>query len=250
MQPYLTLVRRELAGYFVSLIGYVVMAGVLFLLALGMMMVLETLNGQPIDVSVLELFYDSPFFWLILLVACPVITMRTFALEKYSGTYETLMTTPVSDIQVVLAKFTGALTFYLVTWLPLLGYPYVLRHYSADPAAVQTGPLASVFLGIFLVGCLYVSMGVFASSLTRSQLLAAMNAFLLGIVLFLLSFLPRMIQPKPGWQSDLFNHISMFKHMEDFVRGVVDLRPIVFYLSLTVMFLFLTLKVVESRRWK
>ena len=250
MQAYWTLVRRELGSYFVSLVGYAVMAGVLFLLGLSLSMLVSSLNGQPIDVPVVELFYDTAFFWLILLIACPVITMRTFALEKFTGTYETLMTTPVSDVQVVLAKYTGAMIFYVVAWLPILGYPALLRHYSVNPAAVQSGPLGGLFLGVFLIGSLYVSMGCFASSLTRSQLLAAMNAFLLGVVVFLLSFLPRMFPPQPGWQSRVFTHISLFEHMHDFVRGVIDTRQIVFYVSLTVFFLFLTLKVVEGRRWK
>ena len=79
---------------------------------------------------VTELFYATPFFWLILLLAAPVITMRLFAQEKFSGTFETLMTTPVSDLQVVLAKFTAALLFYLVMWLPLLACMFVVRHYT------------------------------------------------------------------------------------------------------------------------
>lgn len=250
MQAYLTLVRRELGAYFVSLTGYVVVAGMLLLMGLSFSLLLKSLNAEPFDQPITEVFYNTGFFWLILLLASPVITMRSFAQEKYSGTYETLMTAPVSDLQVVLAKFTGALVFHLLAWLPLLAYPFILRKYASDPIVVAPGPLASTFLGIFLLGCLYMSLGCLASSLTRSQIIAAMNAFALGIALFLVSFLSLLEPLRSGWQYQVINHVSMLGHMRDFTRGVVDTRHIVFYASLTGLFLFLNLKVVESRRWK
>ncbi|MEW6303196.1 MAG: ABC transporter permease [Verrucomicrobiota bacterium] len=250
MQAYLTLVRRELGSYFISLTGYVVIAGVLLLMGASLVLLLESLNGQPVDVPVMELFYETQFFWLILLLATPLITMRSFAHEKFAGTYETLMTTPVSDAQVVLAKFTGTMVFYLLAWVPLLTYPALLRHYSTDPLAVDAGPVGSTFLGIFLLGMLYIAMGCFASSLTRSQILAATNAFALGICLFMASFLTRILPLREGWQTKALTHISIIEHMRDFVRGIVDTRHIVFYVSLTAFFLFLTLKVVEARRWR
>jgi ABC-2 type transport system permease protein len=250
MQTFVTLVRRELGAFFVSLTGYAVMAGVLFLLGLSMTLTLASLNKSPIASPIIEVFFDTAFFWIIILLAAPVITMRSFAYERGTGTYETLMTTPVSDLEVVLAKFTGNLIFFLLTWLPLLAYPLLLKRYTPDAAAVSTGPLSTTFLGIFLLGCLFMSMGIFASSLTRSQILAAMNAFALGLCLFFLSFLSKMIPLGDGWASKLAAHISMFDHMHDFVRGYVDTRQLTFYLSLTVLFLYLTLKVVESRRWK
>ncbi len=250
MQTYLTLVRRELGTYFISLTGYVVIAAVLLLMGLSLTLVLTSVNSQPISMPIMEVFYETLFLWIILLLISPIITMRTFAQERNSGTFETLMTTPVGDLQVVLAKFSGALIFYLLTWLPLLGYPWILRHYTTDPQAVDAGPVASTFLGIFLLGALYMSLGCFASSITRSQIIAAMNAFVMGLGLFLLSFLTRMLPPKPGWPTKIFSQISMVDHMHDLVRGIVDVRAIVFYVSLTVLFLFLTLKVVEARRWK
>lgn len=250
MQTFITLVRRELGTYFNSPVGYVVIGAVLFLLGLSLAMMLDSLNAQAVSMPVMELFYKTAFFWIILQLAAPIITMRSFAAEKNSGTFETLMTTPVSDWQVVLAKFTGTMVFYNLVWLPLLGYPWLLRHYTSDPRAIDSGPMGSTFLGIFLIGGLYMSLGCFASSLTRSQIIAAMNAFVVGICLFLLSFLSTMLPARPGWQTMLFSHISMLDHMHDFVRGIVDVRPLVFYVSLTVLFLYLTLKVVESRRWK
>jgi ABC-2 type transport system permease protein len=173
-----------------------------------------------------------------------------FALEKFSGTYETLMTTPVTDMQVVLAKFVGAMLFYMILWLPLLGCLFVLRYYSASETGMDAGSVGGTFLGICLLGCLFISMGCFASSLTRSQMVAAMVSLAVGFSLFLLSVLADRLPAVTPWQMDLIKHLALFDQMHDFSRGVVDSRPIVFYLSLTLMFLFLTLRAVESRRWK
>jgi ABC-2 type transport system permease protein len=250
MQPFLTLVRRELSAYFVSLTGYLVIAGVLVLMGMSFSILLESLNAQPFDQPITEVFYNTGFFWLILLLVVPVVTMRSFAQEKATGTFETLMTAPVDDVEVVLAKFTGALTFFLLMWLPLLAYPFVLRRYATDPVLVAWGPLASTFLGILLIGCLFVAAGCFASSLTRNQLIAATVSFAIGMVMFLLGFLALLEPLQTGWQHQLASHISMIEHMRDFSRGVIDTRHVVLYLTLTVFFLFLNVKVVESRRWK
>jgi ABC-2 type transport system permease protein len=250
MQPFLTLVRRELGMCYVSLIGYVIVAAIQFLLGLSFVIVLRALVNKPFDVPVTEAFFNNGLFWLVMLLAPPIITMRTFAQEKSSGTYETLMTTPVGDAQVVLAKFTGALCFFMSAWLPLLAYPFLLKRFSVDLSQVDTGALGGTFLGIFLFGSLYIALGCFASSLTRNQIIAAMNAFVIGLGLFLLGYLTHILPPKPGWQSAVLQHVSMIEHMKDFTRGMVDTRQVVFYLSLTALFLFLTLKVVESRRWK
>ncbi len=249
MRVWATLVRRELSGYFVSWTGYVIIATVVFLCGLSFTIVLRGLNVGETDKPITELFY--PFFlWLILLLASPVITMRSFAHEKFTGTFETLMTTPVSDLQVVLAKFSGAMFFYLLMWSPLLVCIFVVRHFTNEPTLLDPGTLASTLVGITMLGALYISLGCFASSLTRSQIIAAMFALAMGVSLYLLSFLSYALEGQAGWPSKVFGHVSLNEHMQDFARGVVDTRPLIFYSSLTVLFLFLTLKSVESRRWK
>lgn len=250
MSHYFVLVRRELASFFASVTGYVIIAMVALLLGVSFSVLLEALNREPTDMPVTDLFYKTFYFWLVLLISAPVITMRTFALEKSSGTYETLMTTPVSDVAVVLAKFTGSLIFYLIMWVPLAVCIAVVRAYSSDPSAVDPGPMASTLLGILLVGALYISLGCFASALTRSQIIAAMTSFALGIALFLLSFLSYLGASASGWKKTLIEQLSMVDHMQEFVRGVVDTRYVVFYASLTACFLFFTVKAVESRRWR
>ena len=128
MQAYWALVWRELGSFFKSWTGYIIIAGVMFLLGFSFWSMLEGLNSEPTPVPITQLFYETLYFWLILIVVAPLITMRSFALEKSSGTYETLMTTPVGDAQVVLAKFTGALLFYLILWLPLLACVGIVRY--------------------------------------------------------------------------------------------------------------------------
>lgn len=250
MQAYLTLTRRELAGFFVSLAGYVTIAAVVLLMGQSFITMLLQLQVDATPVPVTQLFYSTAYFWLILLLACPVITMRLFAAEKFTGTFETLMTAPVSDLQVVMAKFTAAMVFYMVMWLPSLACVLVLRRYTNHLEVFDGGLLGSTFLGIFLLGGLFMSLGCFASALTRNQITAAMISFALGFSLFLLSFLADRLQIAAAWLSDVISQVALMDHMNDFARGIVDTRHVVFYVTLTFLFLFLTLRVVESRRWK
>jgi ABC-2 type transport system permease protein len=250
MRVYWTLVRRELGGYFLSWTGYVVIAVVLLLIGSSFSNLMAALNEEATDRPLTEVFYSTYYFWLILLLGAPVITMRVFAQEKASGTFETLMTTPVSDLQVVLAKFSGAMIFYLLMWLPLLPCLFIVRYYTGEQAVLDAGAVGGTFLGIFLLGCVYVALGCFASSLTRSHLVAVMVGLAAGISFFLLSFLSLLFTSRGGWKGQFFTHVGLIEHMKDFASGVVDTRPVVLCLSLTVFFLFLTLKVVESRRWK
>jgi len=250
MQAYLTLVWRELGSFFKSWTGYIIIAGVMFLLGFSFCSMLRGLNAQSTPVPVTQLFYDTLYFWLVLLVVSPLITMRSFAQEKSSGTYETLMTTPVGDVQVVLAKFTGALLFYMILWVPLFACVLVVRYYTNEPTAFDPATIGTTYLGIFLLGCLYMSLGVLASSVTRSQLISAMVSFAAGITLFMLSFLSSAAASKTGWEAQMMAHVGLMEHMRDFAQGIVDTRPVILYLSTTAFFLFLSWKTVESRRWK
>jgi ABC-2 type transport system permease protein len=250
MRAYWTLTRRDLAGYFLSLTGYVVIAATTFLVGLSFVDLLKALKQEPTAMPVTELFYVTWYFWLILLLTTPVITMRLFALEKFSGTFETLMTTPVSDLEVVLAKFSAALIFYALMWLPLLGCVWLVRHYSSGQAALDAGTLGGTFLGILLLGGLFISLGCCASSLTRSQMVAAILTLVLSVSLFLLSVLAEQTQTQDTWQAQVLACFALARQMHDFTRGIVDTQPVVLFVSLTFFFLFLTLRIVESRRWK
>ncbi len=250
MQVFLSLTRRELAAYFLSLVGYVLIAVAVLQMGLGFFVLLTKLQADSTPVPLNELFFDTPFFWMILLISTPVITMRLFALEKSSGTFETLMTAPVSDLQVVLAKFFAAVFFYIVMWLPLLLCFLILRHYSSDPSALDLHVLGTTFAGITLIGLLFLSAGTLASAITSSQIIAAILALGLGLALFMVSFLGDHVPLQQQWVGDVLSYINMREHMIDFARGVVDTRHVAFYLSSTVFFLIATYRAVESRRWK
>lgn len=250
MTALFTLTRRELATFFVSFTGYVIIAAATFLVGLSFIVLLSKLGTDASPMPVTEMFYSTYFFWLLLLLAAPIITMRLFALEKSSGTFETLMTTPVRDLHVVLAKFVAAMLFYVVMWLPMLGCLALVQRYSTQPGGLDWGAVGSTYLGIILLGGLFLSLGCFASALTRSQMVAAMVTLVLGVTLFSLGFLADQIPATGHWPAQVLSRFALFQQMHDFARGVVDTRTIVVYLSLTMLFLFLTLRAVESRRWR
>lgn len=249
MQVYWTLTRRELGTFFYSWIGYIVIAGAVFLMGFSFYTLVDKLQGEATPMPITEVFLNF-CFWLILLFSAPVITMRLFAQEKYSGTFETLMTAPVGDMAVVIAKFTAALVFFMIMWLPLLACVGILRYFTNGSNMVEPGTLASTYLGIFMLGCLYMSIGCLASALTRNQVIAAMISFAIGTVLFLLSFLADQLGPNQTFMSRALDSVCVWRQMQEFARGIVDTRYLVFYVSGTIFFLFLTCRVIESRRWK
>ena len=250
MNVFRALVRRELSAFFQGPTGFIIIAAVMFLIGLGFLVVLSGLNGEATPMPVTQVFYGTYFFWVILLLIAPVITMRSFAMERASGTYESLMTAPVGDWQVVLSKFAGALIFYMILWVPLLICSVVVRFYVGESAVLGLGTMFTSALGILMVGCLYMSIGCFASALTRNQAVAAVSGFALGAALFFTGFFSYFAGDRTDWLSQLARHISLANHMESFTRGMIDLGAIVFFLSPTGLFLYLTHKVVESRRWK
>jgi len=250
MSVFRALLRRELSAFFLSLTGYLIIGAVTLLSGVNFVVLINTLGTDPVPVPLTELFFLSFYFWLILLLITPVITMRLFALEKASGTFETLMTTAVTDTQVVAAKFTAALLFYLVAWLPLLAELGVIHYFARQNSTLDAGTLGGMYLGLALIGGLFLSMGCFTSALTRSQMAAAVINFMLGVGLFSLAYLAKQIPVTEQWQSRVLSFFGMLDHMDAFARGLVDTRTVVFYISATFLFLFLTLRVVESRRWR
>lgn len=250
MRVYFTLVRRELGMAFNSLTGYVVVSAVLFILGFTLVDLVESLRSGPSDAPVTELFFRSYYFWYAVLLTAPVMTMRSFAAERTSGTYEALMTTPVGDWQVVLAKFTGALIFFLISWMPLALMLFVLRQVAQEPMLFVPGIIGSTMLGVTLVGSLFMAIGCFASALTRSQIVAAMVTFLIGMELWVASYRPLTGMLGSGVQSRVFEHISMIRHIADFSRGQIEVSHLIYYGTTVCFFLFLTHRVIESRRWK
>ena len=166
------------------------------------------------------------------------------------GTIEPLMTAPVRDSQVVLAKYGSALFFYVVLWLPSLLYFVVFNLVTRLDAAGASGPYLGAYAILLLLGMFYLSLGCLASALTRNQVVAAIMSFSVITLLFftgLLSFFLLSVTPTLRVMTGYF---SALEHMSEASRGFFDSRPLVFYLSLTAFVLFLTFHVFQSRRWR
>ena len=197
MSIFRTLLRRELSAFFFSLNGYVIIAAVTLLVGLNFVVLIEGMGSDPFTEPVTSMFFSTFYFWLILLLGTPVITMRLFAQEKASGTFETLMTTQVTDAQVVVAKFLGAVIFYMVAWLPLLACLFLVKHFAHQAGALDAGTVGGMYLGIFLIGCIFLSLGCLASAISQSQIIAAIVSFVLGVSLFSLAYLAKAIEAAP-----------------------------------------------------
>lgn len=238
MSAAIAIARRELLSFFFSPIAYVVMT--LFLLVCGYLFRSDFAPGTPIGMRAI---FDW-MVWLLVFIA-PVLTMGLLSTEWDKGTIETLMTAPVEETSVVLGKFAGSFGFFVVLLAPTLLYVVLMSFYGTP----ELGPLASGYFGMLLVGALFTSIGLFCSSLTRSQIIAAVSA---AGILFLITIVPAYAAGSPDlaeWVRVLIRQM-IFQRYTDFSRGVIDLGHVVFFLSTTSVFLFLTIKVLESRRWK
>ncbi|HLX69475.1 MAG TPA: ABC transporter permease subunit [Verrucomicrobiae bacterium] len=250
MRTYWILTRRELASFFLSITGYVIIAGLALLVGFDIVALLKNQGADPFTMPVTQLFFNNLLLWIVIVLTTPIISMRLFALEKATGTFETLMTTPVGDVQIVAAKFSAAVIFFIVMWLPSLACLFIVQHFANQPGALDKGTLLSMYLGVFLAGCLFLSIGCLASAITRSQVLAGMITLVAGLGLLILNWVTQSISPNGQWQTQVWSFFNLSQQMIDFTRGVLDTRIIIYYLSSTFFFLFLTLRVIESRRWK
>jgi ABC-2 type transport system permease protein len=233
------LTRRELSAFFLSPIAYVVLA--LFLVLTGIFFVTD--NFLPGEEASLRITFGN-YLPVILVFIIPMLTMRLLSEEFRGGTIETLMTAPVSDADVVLGKFLGTLVFYLV----LLGTTLLHVILVAAFGSLDVGLVICSYLGLLLLGGLYISVGLFFSACTRNQVIAVVCSFvLLAVFTFLANYLAREQQ---GILRVVLQHVSIVAHFQDFARGLVDTNHLVFFLTTTGLFLFLTVKVLESRRWR
>jgi ABC-2 type transport system permease protein len=190
----------------------------------------------------LGLLFGNTFFWFFLLFIVAAIAMRLFPDERKSGTLEVLLTSPVSDAEVVLAKFTGAYAFFATLWIPSLVYIVILR----SQTAVDLGMVASGYLGTFLLGAYFLAVGTFASTLTKNQIVAAIVAFSMFIPIFAAGLFEQMMT-NPSARS-LMGYFNLWDHMEEFSRGVVDSRRIVYYMSAAAFFLFLSIVSISAKK--
>jgi ABC-2 type transport system permease protein len=243
MKRFFAIVGREWRAYFFSPLGYVILAGFLLMNGIIFAAIVTYMNqpGAPKG-QALNLLFTNTYFWLFNLFVVPVIAMRLFADERKSGTLEVLLTSPVSETEVVLAKFTGGLGFFLTLWAPTLIYVFILR--AQTP--IDFGPVAAGYLAIVLLGGYFLAVGTFASTLTKNQIVAAIFTFAMLIPIFSAGLLEQMLN-SPAAKS-LVGYFNLWDHMDEFARGVVDSRRLVYYLSATAFFLFLARVSISAKK--
>lgn len=252
MRTFLTLLHKELRGFFVSPLAWVVMALVMVLSGVSFALAIEVMNGKVNSISLLYQTFNSYWFWMVYFVIFPLITMRLFAEEKKLGTLESLLTAPVSTQSVLAAKYFAALIFYCVVWTPSALNFLIYEALSNSAAASSGGAFFGAYLILFLLGVFNISIGCFASSLTANQIVAGVIGFALVMLHFFLGFLPRLIE-NPSVKSGIIERVSYFStldHLAYFSQGLIDTRPIVYYVSFALVFLLLTFYVLDFRRWR
>lgn len=235
MRIIFAIAKREFQAYFVSPIAYVVIAA--FLVVTGYLFSIILILSR--EATMRYLFGNV---MVILIFVAPVLTMRLLAEEQRSGTIELLLTSPVKDWEVVLGKFLASLGLFASMISLTLYYPFILERYgNPDP-----GPIAGGYLGLLLFGGSVLSIGVFTSSLTRNQIVAALMGVGISLFLWLCDALANFASPP---LSSFFSYLSLRTHFPDFAKGVVDTKDVVYYLSIIASGLFLATRSLEKRRW-
>src|SRR4051812_25938763 len=250
MKKFYVLLSREVRSYFYSPIAYVVMVFFLIVSGVDFYFQLSFMNQRQISYTVQEAFFNSVFFWFAFVLIFPLITMRLFAEEFKLGTIEPLMTAPVRDWQVVLSKFFGAVVFYMVLWVPTLLFFAIFQRMTGQSAVTSVGAFWGSYLMLLLLGMFYISIGCFASVLTRNQIIAAVISFCAITLLFFLGLIQFLMLEISSNTRDLLGYFSAIEQMGTLSRGEIDTRPIVLYLSLTIVMLGLTYQAFQSRKWR
>ena len=248
MRAFWPVYKRELFALFVTPLAWVLIVVFLVLQGMHFFLLVDHFSRQAEvagDETPLSAFFGgNVLLYVVLFVLVPPMTMRLFAEERGSGTIESLMTAPVSSAAVVLAKYAAVLTTYVAMWAPTALYLVILG---------RTGDLdwhaaGSAYLGVLLVGAGYLSVGLCASALTKSQLVAMVSTGLVLLFFFIFG-MGEFVTREGSALHDVCAHFSVWGHMNDFANGIVDSRRLVFYGTLTVLPLFVATRAVEAWRW-
>ena len=254
MSNVLAIARKELKGYFASPIAYAVIG--IFALMFGfffysLLLFFDQnsarsagLGGGP-SVNVNEQLLRPVFMntVVILLFMLPLVTMRTYAEEKRSGTIELLLTAPLTDLQIILGKFLGVMGLYASAIAVTLVHVGLVFAFG-DP---EPWPVVTTYLGLLLVGGCFMAVGLFISSLTKNQIVAGITTFGVFLMLWVINWLASFMGPTT---QQVLNYLSFTDHLEDFTRGVIDTKHVVYYVSFIAFGLFLTARSVDTERWR
>ena len=244
MRGVLATMGRELRSYFWSPLGWLILTGFLTFEGFQFQLIVDHLNNpQAPALTPLGFFFGGTIlYWVTVLFVTPVLTMRLLSEERKTGTLEALLTAPITEAQVVLGKYLGALVFYMLLWAPTLIYVLLLsRHLEID-----WGPVLASYVGTFGLGALFLAIGTMVSALTRNQVVAAIGTFAILFLLFLAGFMEGLIND-PALKQVL-EYVNLFQHMDEFGKGIVDTRRLVYYLSTSAFCLFLASRALEANK--
>lgn len=246
MRGFWPIFKRELFALFVTPLAWVLITLFLIVQGIHFSLIVTHFASQPdaADAGPVQAFFGQTILpYLPLLLVCPLLTMRLFAEERRSGTIEALLTAPVGTAGVVIAKYSAALVTYIAMWAPTVLYMVLIgRTGELDWRIVGSG-----YLGFLLVGAGYIAVGTMTSALTKSQLLAALMSAMALIFLFMLGIGEFIVDTGP--LHELCSFVSLWSQMNDFSKGLVDLRRIVFDATLILLPLFVTVRAVDAWRW-
>ena len=252
MRNVTTIAGKELRGFFASPMGWIVMGFFALLFGYFFLAHLEYFvqssmqaqqSGSPVNVNQYMIRPLLQNVALINLFLLPMITMRSYAEEKRSGTIELLLTSPVSDLEIILGKFFGALGLYVAMLAVTLLYIGVLFVFG-NP---EWRPLVAAYLGLLLMGGAFVSIGLLISSTTGNQIVAGTVTFVVFLLLWIIGWFADSAGPTIG---PITSYLSITEHFDDFAKGIIDTKHVVYYLSLITFGLFLTAKSVDTERWR
>lgn len=253
MRNVLAIAQKELRSYFASPIAYIVIGFFVLLYGYFFAVMLQyfvrsslqmtQFNPAPHNINEMLIRPLMQNVSVILLFVMPSITMRTYAEEKRSGTIELLLTSPVTDYQIIFGKFLGAMGLYAAMLAVTLIHMGILFIYG-EP---EWKPIAVSYLGLLLMGGAFISTGLLVSSLTRNQIVAGVVTFAVLLFFWIINWIGSFSSPTV---ADVMNYLSIVEHGEDFWRGVIDTSHIVYYVSFIAFGLFLTAKSVDSERWR
>ncbi|MCE2513895.1 MAG: ABC transporter permease subunit [Acidobacteria bacterium] len=255
MRNIATIAHKELRSYFVSPIAYVVVGffailfGYFFVANLSVMVRFSMqagmfgMGGQSININEFMIRPLLSNTAIVLLFFLPFLTARAYAEEKKSGTIELLLTSPLSDLEIILGKFLGVLALFALM-LVVTGAHMGILFWYGEP---ELGPMLSGYLGLLLMGASFISVGLLVSSATRNQVVAGVITFALLLLFWVLSWMADSVGPT---SQAVLSYLSILEHFDDFSKGVIDTKHVTYYVSFIALGLFLTAKAVDTERWR
>jgi ABC-2 type transport system permease protein len=259
MKTILAIINKDFKSFFYSPVAYIIIAiftalsGVFFYLYTSNFVeaaFMDAIRAQQYRMAPqkfnVNLMLIRPYFWNIALISIftlPAITMRLYSEEKRAGTVELLYTTPITPLQIIIGKFFAGLLFYIVLLIPTMFFQSILFMYGSP----EFMPILSGYIGLIFMGAAFIAVGLFISTTTENQIIAAIGGFALSLLLWVIGWGAHFAGPTLG---GVLNYISIINHFEDFAQGVIDSTHVIYYILFSFVGLYFSVKMIESVKWR